>query len=116
MILAKVSIEVNVIELDLLWEVVESCLQSHLAICLTRVFLHTFDCLIQLILEDFDSLDRVFQYECSKLRIELSQLIHVNVESILPSNCVSHSLSYLILVQVLLYSFLESESFLIIAD
>ena len=102
MIFTKVSIEVNVILLDLWWELIISLEISFQVASLACTILKTLDTLIELVLEYLDCLNGIMNHKVCKSRVKLPQLIYIDIESGLSSNDVFNSLTDLILVQILI--------------
>ena len=72
------------------------------------------DSLIELVLEEFEHLNWVFDHLLSQLRVELPHLIHVHVEPILSPHYVLHSLCYFGLIEVVLDEHLEVHALLVV--
>jgi|LauGreDrversion4_2_1035121.scaffolds.fasta_scaffold85719_1 hypothetical protein len=108
MISAKVTIEVHIVNSGLFGELISL---SHLlrvhAFPVSSIILHTLHSLIELILEHFDGLKRFPKHKLSKPRVERSQLIHVNIESVRSTNNSSNLLLTLLVIQIVLNHFLH---------
>lgn len=87
MVFAKVSLEVNVVHLSLCGEITvcgtlsHGCLQI-VATALASVTVEVLDGLVQLVLEHLNGLDWVLNHEFCQPGICLSQLVHIDIESV----------------------------------
>jgi hypothetical protein len=80
---SKVSVEVDVVLLDLGWERLVVGLCSGLFVTsLTAVVLKVFDGVVKLVLEHVESIKRTLEYEVGKVTAELAQFIKVNAKAV----------------------------------
>ena len=114
MIATEVSIEVNIVHCGLLWELISlsSLLRVH-AFAVGSIILHAFHGLIKLILEHLNGLERFSQYKLCKSGVELSQLIHVDIESVASAENSSNLFLTLLMIQIILNHFLHLQLFCI---
>jgi len=115
MVLAKVALEIDVVNLNFTGEIVVPLRHSHLLIvdlgsCL---ILHALDSCVKLILEHSNCLYRVLDYELWEFGVELSEFIHVDIESVLSPQYVPHSLLDFTLIEIVLYHLLYLHSLLV---
>lgn len=105
----EVPIEVNIIYGSLFRELTVSCGSQLFAVpTLTSgcIVLHSFDCLVKLVLEHFNRCEWVTEYELCEAGVELAELIHVNVEAIGTANHLPYLLLALLVVEEILDHFL----------
>jgi hypothetical protein len=109
MIAPKVSIKVHVVNLSFLGELIINSLSLlfmvDFSIC--SILLHPLDGLIELILEHLDCIERVSEHKLSKTGVELSQLVHVDSESVLSADDASDLLLTLLVIQKVLHHLLH---------
>ena len=119
LVLAEVAFKIDIANWNLLREIVV-CLKSHLLrVHFAMVFfMHTLDCVVELVLEHFNGLDWVLDHELGQSWVEVPQLIDVNVKAIVVLSCVGivHNLTsdlfvYFILVHVILSHLLKLKFF-----
>jgi len=113
MIATEVAIEIHIVDLSFLGELIINCL-SHFFIvdlAISGIFLHPLDGLIELILEHLDGIKRVSEHKLSKTRVELSQLVHVDGESVLSAYDSSDFLLTLLVIQKVLHHLLHLQLF-----
>ena len=84
MVLAKVALEVDIVDLLLSREVDGLSLQCHLLIVDlgSCVVLQTLDGVVELVLEHLQHHDWVANHLLGETRVDLTELIHVDVESV----------------------------------
>lgn len=109
MIATEIAIEIHIVDLSFLGELIINCLCHFFIVdfAIGCIFLHPFDSLIELILEHLDRVKRVSKNKLSKTRVELSQLIHVDSESVLPAYDTSDLLLTLLVIQKVLHHLLH---------
>lgn len=109
MIATEVAIEIHIVDLSFLGELIINCLSHFLIVdlAISSIFLHPLDGLIELILEHLDGIERVSEHKLSKTRVELSQLVHVDGESVLSANDTSDFLLTLLVIQKVLHHLLH---------
>jgi hypothetical protein len=109
MIATEVAIEIHIVDLSFLGELIINCLCHFFIVdlAISSIFLHPLDGLIELILEHLDSIKRVSEHKLSKTRVELSQLVHVDGESVLSANDAPDFLLTLLVIQKVLHHLLH---------
>jgi hypothetical protein len=109
MVATEVAIEIHIVDLSFLGELIINCLCHFFIVdlAISSIFLHPLDGLIELILEHLDSIKRVSEHKLSKTRVELSQLVHVDGESVLSANDTSDFLLTLLVIQKVLHHLLH---------
>ena len=111
MIATEIAIEIDIVDLSLLGELIVDSL-SHLLIvdlAIGGIFLHSLDCLVKLILEHLDRVEGIPEHKLSETRVELSQLVHVDCESVLPADDTPDLLLALLVIQEVLHHLLHLE-------
>lgn len=108
MIAAEVTVKVDIVHSGLFGELISlsGLLRVH-ALAVGSIILHPLHSLIELILEHLDGLERLSQHELSEPGVELSQLIHVDVESVASADHPSDLLLAILMIQVVLHHFLH---------
>jgi S-adenosylmethionine synthetase len=111
MVATEVAIEIHIVDLSFLGELIINCLCHFFIVdlAISSIFLHPLDGLIELILEHLDSIERVSEHKLSKTRVELSQLVHVDSESVLSANDTSDFLLTFLVIQKVLHHLLHLE-------
>jgi hypothetical protein len=109
MIATEIAIEIHIVYLSFLWKLIIDCLSHFFIVDLAIgcIFLHPLDGLIELILEHLDSIERVSEHKLSKTGVELSQLVHVDSESVLSADDASDLLLTLLVIQKVLHHLLH---------
>ena len=118
MISSEVAIEIHIVNLNFLWELI---LCGHLftvspSLAPGRIVLHTFDCLVELVLEHLNCSERVSSHELWKSWVELSELVHIYSESVRSPNYSPYFLLTFLVIEEILNHFLQLEFFCIRAD
>ena len=109
MVATEVAIEIHIVDLSFLGELIINCLCHFFIVdlAISSIFLHPLDGLIELILEHLDGIKRVSEHKLSKTRVELSQLVHVDGESVLSANDTSDFFLTLLVIQKVLHHLLH---------
>ena len=109
MIATEIAIEIHIVDLSFLRKLIIDRLSHFLIVDLAigSIFLHPLDGLIELILEHLDRIERVSEHKLSETGVELSQLVHVDSESVLSANDAPDLLLTLLVIQKVLHHLLH---------
>ena len=109
MIATEIAIEIHIVYLSFLWKLIIDCLSHFFVVdfSIGSIFLHPLNGLIELVLEHLDSIERVSENKLSKTRVELSQLVHVDSESVLSADDAPDLLLTLLVIQKVLHHLLH---------
>ena len=113
MIATEIAIEIHIVYLSFLWKLIINCLSHFFIVDLSigSIFLHPLNGLIELVLEHLDCIERVSEHKLSKTRVELSQLVHVDSESVLSADDAPDLLLTLLVIQKVLHHLLHLQLF-----
>jgi len=108
-IATEIAIEIHIVYLSFLWKLIIDCLSHFFVVdfSIGSIFLHPLNGLIELVLEHLDSIERVSENKLSKTRVELSQLVHVDSESVLSADDAPDLLLTLLVIQKVLHHLLH---------
>jgi len=115
---SKVAIKIHIVNLNLLWELIQcsDLFAVPPSLAPSRIIIHALDGLVELVLEHLNCSEGVPGHELRESRVELSELIHIHCESVRsPDDAPYFFLTFLVIEEILNH-FLQLEFFCIGAD